>query len=181
MKDKNKINQCIYTFSKPQIQRGDVRDFLAKHDPFRLSNNRVESLLGRVVICFEGISVSEVPIHPQLRPLLRRLHAIWPWSGFFLDLTEPLGPACGINKLPLQALGLCLTDVKLALWQKSEHAHFAIGPQLQHFFNDCHEVIDHLGRRTSLSSDTLHARHDAVSWQFNGIFNLGGSAELSWA
>jgi hypothetical protein len=171
MKDKIQVQQqrSVYTFSTSEIAKADVRDFLAGYDPVRLSNRRLEKLFGRVIIRFEGITEGEVPTHPQLRPLLRRLHAIWPWAGFFLDLKQPLGPKTGINQLPLQAFGLCVADVKLGFWHQTDQVHFSFGPQLRRFYDNCHEVVDRLGKRASLSKEALQARHEAVCRQFNDI------------
>jgi hypothetical protein len=104
----------IYTFNQTQIQNGDVKDFLVKYDPFRLSQADLRRLFGNLAVDFEGIEEDQiVPTHPALRILGQRLHAIWPWSPFFLHLECSLGPSGPVGDFPLFALGLCISDFKM--------------------------------------------------------------------
>ena len=157
----------IYTFVASQIQRGDVRDFLAKHDPFRLPTTRVRELFGSLVLGFQGLVPSEVPSHPELRLLLRRLQAIWPWGAYFLDLNQPFGEAEGVNKFPLLALGLCVSDIRI-LKTKSTTCYVA-GSCLTQYIGECHAAVDRLGRRAGLPPGIIAARHLAVNAQFQHI------------
>lgn len=97
----------------------DVREFLIAFDPSRLPRNTLQDLCGKLVLKFEEIQTGDVPLHPQLRILLRRMHAIRPWSGLFLNLDHPIGCAGPFNNFPLLAVGLCLSNFKLGLWDSS--------------------------------------------------------------
>ena len=167
MKDKiPKQQQTNYTFQRSQILQGDVRDFLNQFDPQRLTNGRLAGLIGGIQIEFEGIAECELPSHSELRILIRRLHAIWPWAGFFLDLEKPIGPAMGVNKTPLLAMALCAAD----RWYDDGQASRVIKPQLRRFVFNANAVIDRLGQRVGLSAGVIAARREAVARQFQGIF-----------
>ena len=162
MNTNNQTQNHTYTFTRSQVQQGDVREFLANHDPAKLTNDQLAALFGRLHLAFDGIAGCEIPAHGELRILLRRLHAIWPWSGFFLDLEQPLGPAIGANQNPLLAMALCVAD----RWIGTEQAHRVIRPQLQRFIFTAHDVIDRLGKRGGQEARALQARHQAVIQQF---------------
>jgi len=163
---KHKQEQVLYTFRYDQIVAGDVREFLEKFDPFRLSNSRVRELYGNLVLGFEGVENSAVFTHPEVRVILRRLHAIWPWSGFFLDLENPVGPSKSINNYPLLGLGLSLSDMWICQWAKTNEARIKVGPQLQQYRNTCLDVVNRLGKKTGLSAEVIQARHLAIDKQF---------------
>jgi hypothetical protein len=162
MKNKiTKLQHPKYTFRQSHILRGDVRELLTQLDPHRLPNARLADLFGRIHLQFEGIADCEVPNHPELRILLRRMHAIWPWSGFFLDLERPLGPSVGVNQTPLLALAMCVSD----RWCGKAQAERVIKPQLMRFLHYSHEAIDRLAKRAQLPAQTTAARHVAVTQQ----------------
>jgi hypothetical protein len=162
MKDKiQKQQKTSYTFQRSEILQGDVRGFLTTYDPFKLPNDRVRDLFGAIHIHFEDVADCIVPTHPELRILMRRAHAIWPWSAFFLDLNEPLGPRVGVNETPLLALALCVAD----RWCDRTHANRVIKPQLRRFQHYSHEAIDRLSKRAQLPADVVEARHVAVTQQ----------------
>jgi hypothetical protein len=166
----DKQQQCVrrYRFRRDQVGTGDVRKFLEEYDPHRLPNSRVAELFGGVAFDFDVSDPVEVPQHPALRILLRRLHAIWPWSGFFLALDQPLGPAVGINKVPLLALGLCISDFEIFVRPAKRESRLTIsGPQLRKFRDIAHDTVDRLGRRAGLPTIVIQARHDAVAAQLN--------------
>ena len=159
----------IHTFRRDQIETGDVREFLTQYDPFRLSNNRVGELFENLSLDFEGVEKGAVSTHRQVRVLLRRLHAIWPWSGFFMNLSQPMGPSNRINDLPLLALGLSLSDLTWCRWEATQQSQLKVGPQLQIFSGICHDVVNRLGKRAQFSPEILQARHEAVTRQFNHV------------
>lgn len=165
MKDKIQIQKQIYTFGRSQIASGDVREFLAKFDPMRTSDTEVKDRFGAISFRFEDLEGGEVNNHADLRILLRRLHAIWPWAGYFLDLDEPLGPEVGVNKTPLLALAMCAADRPLDAKQMLH----VVKPQLRRFLFWSHEAIDRLGKRAGLQSRTTRARHRAVDKQFQSF------------
>lgn len=165
MKDKIQQQQSNYAFQRSQILDGDVRDFLTQFDPARLANSRVAELFGGIHLEFECVAECEIPNHSELRILLRRLHAIWPWSGYFLDLTRPLGPVTGVNKTPLLAMALCVAD----RWYDDTQASRVIKPQLRRFAYDANAVIDRLAQRAGLDAEAIAARHAAVNHQFQNI------------
>ena len=80
MKDKIQNQQSIHRFTRSQIAQGDVREFLAKFDPMRTSDTEVKDRFGAISFQFEDLEGGEVNNHAELRILLRRLHAIWPWD-----------------------------------------------------------------------------------------------------
>ena len=161
------IPSSAYTFTRSQIQQGDVREFLAKFNPARLTNDRLAALFGGIHLSFDGLADCEIPTHGELRILLRRLHASWPWSAYCMDLTRTLGPDIGANKKPLLALALCVAD----RWIGTEQAHRVIRPQLQRFIFTAHDVIDRLGKRGGQEAGALHARHQAVTQQFRTLLD----------
>jgi len=161
---KNKIpgqQNTRYTFQRSHILRGDVRDFLTKYDPFRLPNNRILDLFGSIQLQFEDVANCVVPTHPELRITMRRMHAIWPWSAFFLNLDHPLGPPVGVNETPLLALALCVSD----RWCGQTQATHVIRPQLRRFLHYSHASIDRLAKRAELPAQIIEARHLAVTQQ----------------
>ena len=162
MKDKaqNQSN-AYYIFSRSQILPGDVRDFLTKYDPFKLPNDKVRKLFGSLAIQFEDVTDCVAPTHPELRILLRQMHAIWPWSAYFLDLDQPLGPPVGVNQTPLLAVALCISD----RWCSPVQANRVIKPQLRRFQHYSHAAIDRLSKRAQLPADVVEARHVAVTQQ----------------
>jgi hypothetical protein len=160
----------IYTFRHEQIETADVREFLTSFDPFRLPRNRLQDLCGSLVLKFEDIQTGDVPLHPQLRILLRRMHAIWPWSALFLNLDHPIGCAGPFNNFPLLAVGLCLSDFKLGLWDATREARLEVGPQLHEFCRVSQDVVARMGHRIDLPSAAIAARHAAVESQFKHIF-----------
>src|ERR1035437_4149491 len=166
IQNKHKQEQVLYTFRFDQVVTGDVREFLEKYDPFRLPSSRIRELFGSLVLGFEGVDNAAVATHPEIRVLLRRLHAIWPWSGYFLDLERPLGPANAINDFPLLGIGLSLSDMVMCRWAKTNEARIKVGPQLQVYRNTCLDVVNRLGKRARLSAETIQARHMAVAKQF---------------
>jgi hypothetical protein len=165
MKNKNSMQHYTYTFQRSQIANGDVRDFLAKYDPHKLNNDRLAEFAGRINFRFANMGEAKVPVHSELRILLRHLHAIWPWSAYFMDLTQPLGPDIAANKKPLLSLAMCVCD----RWCDETQARLVIRPQIQRFLYYSHESIDRLGKRAQLQSKTLVARHEAVAEQFQPI------------
>jgi hypothetical protein len=162
MKNKIQNQKSIYTFGRSQIAQGDVREFLVKFDPARLSNDKVRELFGTISFIFEDIEKREVHTHSELRILLRRLHAIWPWSAFFLNLTEPLGPDVGTNKKPLLALALCVADRPFNEVQLLN----VVKPQLRRVQFRSHEAMNRLGKRVGIPTRTIEARHRAIDRQF---------------
>ena len=160
----------IYTFRRQQIETGDVREFLTSFDPFRLPRNRLQDLCGSLVLKFEDIQTGDVPLQPQLRMLVRRMHAIWPWSGVFLNLDLPIGCAGPFNDFPLLAVGLCISNFKLGLWDDRQQARLEIGPQLHEFHRVSHDVVTRMGNRIGLSAEAIAARHKVVDLQFKDIF-----------
>jgi hypothetical protein len=139
----------------------DVRIFLTEFDPFKLPNDRIVDLFGVIHLHFEGVADCIVPTHPELRILLRRTHAIWPWSAFFLDLDQPLGPPVGVNETPLLALALCVSD----RWCDRVQANRVIKPQLRRFLHFSHEAIDRLAKRAQLPTQITEARHLVINQQ----------------
>ena len=167
MKDKIQNQQSIHRFTRSQIAQGDVREFLTKYDPHRLENSQVAKLLGAISFKFEGIEEVEVHTNGELRILLRRLHAIWPWSGFFLNLRESLGPKVRLNKTPLLALAMCVADRP---FDEKQVLH-TVKPQLRRVLFRSHEIIDRLAKRAGIPARTIKARHSAVDKQFKSMLN----------
>ena len=167
MKDKIQNQQSIHRFTRSQIAQGDVREFLTKYDPPRLDNSQVAKLFGAISFKFEGIEEVEVHTNGELRILLRRLHAIWPWSGFFLNLKESLGPGMGLNKTPLLALAMCVADRTSG----EDQVLNVVKPQLRRFQFRSHEIIDRLAKRAGIQARTIKARHSAVDKQFKSKLN----------
>jgi hypothetical protein len=165
MNNRKFIHDYAFTFNRSQISKGDVGDFLAKYDPHKLANDRLAELAGRINLRFEDIGDAEVPAHSELRILLRRMHAIWPWSAYFLDLAQPLGPATAANEKPLLALALCVCD----RWCDESQARRVIKPQIRRFVFHSHAAIDRLGKRAQMKSEILVTRHEAVDRQFQPI------------
>jgi len=165
MNKNNQMQNSTYTFTRSQIQQGDVREFLVKHDPAKLTNERLAELFGGISLHFAGVGDSEVASHSELRILLRRLHAIWPWSAYFMDLDRPLGPAITANNKPLLALALCVAD----RWCDEIQARRAIKPQLQRFKFNCHEAVDRLAKRAGLNASVIQDRHQAVTQQLQPL------------
>jgi hypothetical protein len=126
IQNKHKQEQVLYTFRHDQIVAGDVREFLEKYDPFRLPGSRIKELFGNLVLGFEGVENAAVATHPEMRVLLRRLHAIWPWSGYFLDLEAPIGPANAINNYPLLGIGLSLSDFVMCRWATTNQLRISV-------------------------------------------------------
>jgi hypothetical protein len=91
-------------FRRDQTGTADVREFLTRYDSFRLPGSRVWNLFGNVVTDFEGVDCA-VAAHPEIRVRLRRLHAIWSWSGFFLALNRPLGRRKYGQRVPVAGRG----------------------------------------------------------------------------
>ena len=170
MNKKIQIQNRTYTFTKSQIQQGDVREFLKKHDPAKLTNERLAELFGGISLRFDGVGDSAVASHSELRILLRHLHAIWPWSAHFMDLIQPLGPAIAANEKPLLALALCVCD----RWYDEAQARRTIKPQLRHFHFYAHEAIDRLGRRSGFSEVIMADRHQAVTEQLRPLLEYLG-------
>ncbi len=101
MKDSKQIT--IYTFRRQQIETGDVREFLTSFDPFRLPRRRLQDMCGSLVLKFEDVQTCDVPLHPQLRILLRRLQSVPQWSGICLNWDHPIGGAGPYSDSPLLA------------------------------------------------------------------------------
>ena len=167
---KHKQETVLYTFRPDQILTGDVREFLEKYDPFRLPNSRIKELFGNIVLGFEGVENAAVATHPEVRVLLRRLHAIWPWSGYFLNLEKPIGPANAINDFPLLGIGLSLSDLVMCRWAKSNQLRIRVGPQLSQYHGTCLDVLYRLGKRAQLPEEAIYARHPAINAQFKQGF-----------
>jgi hypothetical protein len=153
IQNKHKQEQVLYTFRQSQILTGDVRGFLEKYDPFRLPSRRIRELFGSLVLRFEGMEDAAVSTHPEVRVLLRRLHAIWPWSGFFLHLEMPMGPANAINDFPLLGIGLSLSDMLVCRWETTNQLRIKAGPQLGQYRATCLDVLSRLGNPVSFSID----------------------------
>jgi len=166
IQNKHKQEQVLYTFRLDQILTGDVRDFLEQYDPFRLPSSRIRELFGNLVLGFEGVEDAAVSTHPEIRVLLRRLHAIWPWSGFFLNLEKPIGPANSINNFPLLGLGLALSDMVVCRWATTNQLRIKVGPQLTEYHTTCLRVLYQLGKRAQLPVESIYARHPAINAQF---------------
>ena len=163
---KHKQEPVLYTFRLDQILTGDVREFLEQYDPFRLPSSRIRELFGSLVLGFEGVENAAVATHPEIRVLLRRLHAIWPWSGYFLNLEKPIGPANAINDFPLLGIGLSLSDMVMCRWAKTNEARIKVGPQLTQYHTTCLAVVYQLGKRAQLPAEAINARHMAINKQF---------------
>jgi hypothetical protein len=160
--------QVRYTFRRDQIETADVREFLTLFDPFRLPGSRVRDLFGNVVIDFEGVDCA-VPAHQEVRVLLRRLHARWPWSGFFLDLNRPLGAANPVNQSPLLVVGMALSDLAIIHWEVTNRYGLRVGPQLNQYQSLCHDVVNRLGKRAQLPARVIKVRHTAIDEQFKQL------------
>lgn len=163
---KRKQEPVLFTFRYDQIVAGDVREFLEKFDPFRLPSSRIQELFGNLVLGFEGMENAAVSTHPEVRILLRRLHAIWPWSGYFLDLEKPLGPANCINDFPLLGIGLSLSDMVICQWAKTDQLRIRVGPQLSEYHTTCLRVLYKLGKNAGIPAEAIYARHPAINAQF---------------
>ena len=164
---KHKQEQVLYTFRHDQIVTGDVREFLEKYDPFRLPSSRIRDLFGNIVLRFEGVEEdATVSIHPEVRRLLRRLHAIWPWSGYFLNLEASIGPANAINNYPLLGIGLSLSDMLMCRWAKTNQLRIKVGPQLTEYHTTCLRVLYQLGKRAQLPAEAIYSRHMPINNQF---------------
>ena len=168
---KTQSQTTVYTFRREQVLQGDVRQFLDHFDPIRLSNSRLKELAGNLVIAFEGCEPCAVSTHPELRILLRRLHAIWPWAGYFLNLKRPLGHSSFVNDRPLLAIGLSLSDLSFCHRERTDELWVCYGPQLHEFRNTCHIVSNRLGSRAGISTKKLTARHLAIHEQFEGVLS----------
>jgi hypothetical protein len=167
---KHKQEQVLYTFRRSQILTGDVREFLEKYDPFRLPSSRIGELFGNIVLGFEGVEDAAVPTHPEVRVLLRRLHAVWPWSGYFMNLEMPMGPTNFINDFPLLGIGLALSDMVMCRWATTNELRIKAGPQLSQFHTTCLAVLYRLGKRAQLRDEAIYARHPAINQQFKQGF-----------
>lgn len=86
--------QTHYLFRRDQVQSVDLRDFLQRYDPTRLSSFQLRGLFAQLSIEIEGtVECGDLATIPQARRLIQGLHRAWPWAGFFLDLEPPLGSA----------------------------------------------------------------------------------------
>jgi hypothetical protein len=156
-----------YVFSTSQICAADVRKFLNYYDPFRLTATRLRDCFANLTLGFERMGDDPtIPTNLAIRILFQRLHATWPWAGFFMKLDEPLGPTGPVNDFPLFALGLCVSDFTLGLWDSKNEAFLQVGPQLRAYRTTCHDVVDKLGKRAALPASVLDLRHAAIDQQF---------------
>jgi hypothetical protein len=167
IQNQHKQEPVLYTFRYDQVVTGDVRGFLEQYDPFRLPSNRIRELFGNLVLGFEGVENAAVSTHPEIRVLLRRLHAIWPWSGYFLNLERPIGPANAINNFPLLGIGLSLSDMVMCRWAKTDQFRIRVGPQLSQYHTTCLRVLYQMGKRAQLPAEAIYARHMPINEQFH--------------
>ena len=159
----------LHTFTRDQIERGDLTDFIEKFGEGQLGGSRVEHLFGKLVFKFDGVEEGGVATHPKVRVLLRRLNDRWRWSGFFLNLSEPLGPPDTFNLYPLLALGLCTADLKIGTWERTGKTFIRIGSQIHQFKDIAHMVVEHLRKETKLSHAVIQQRHRDIEQQFKAI------------
>lgn len=171
MMKKTQSQRTVYTFRREQVLQGDVREFLGNFDPIRLSMSRLKNLAGNLILAFEGSEPCAVSTDPELRLLLRRLHAIWPWSGFFLNLERPIGASSFVNDRPLLAVGLSLSDLIICYWERTDEVRLRYGSQLEQYRSTCHEIADRLGQKAGISARDIALRHNSINEQFEGILS----------
>jgi hypothetical protein len=157
-----------YTFRRDQIGTADVREFLMQYDSFRLPGSRIQDLFGNVVIDFGGVDCA-VAGHQEIRVLLRRLHAIRPWSGGFLDLNRPLSAANPGNQFPLLVVGMAWSDLAMIHWEATNQFGLRVGPQLEQYQSLCHDVVNRLGKKAQLPARGIKVRHTAIDEQFKQL------------
>ena len=159
----------LHTFTRDQIERGDITDFIEQFGEGQLGGGRVEHLFGKLVFKFDGVEEGGVATHPQVRVLLRNIHDCWRWSGFFLNFHEPLGPPDTFNFFPLLALGLCTADLKIGTWDRTSKTIIRIGSQIHQFKDIAHLAVEYLRKETKLSHAVIQQRHRDIEQQFKAI------------
>jgi hypothetical protein len=171
MKTEKGFKGMHYVFGRDQVLAADLDEFLGFYDPRRFSPVEMRRLFGRLSIELEdAILCGDLATIPEARTLIRKLHAAWPWAGFFLDFTRPLGSAETLGALPVVAYALCVVDMELVAWEGSGKCAVDLNEdQMRRFRTECFNAIDLLGKRAGLPPEVLAGRKDAVAKQLNRL------------
>ena len=160
-----------YLFRRDQVLSTDLREFLRRYEPSRLNPFELRTLFGSVSIELEdAVKCGDLLSVPEARTLLRGLDAVWPWIGFFLDLTKPLGSPDTLGSLPMLAYGLSIIDLELIAWDRT--ATCSVRPnkaQFLEFQDRCFRAVTTLGCRAEIPFDVLVDRKNAISGQLTRI------------
>jgi hypothetical protein len=157
-----------------EVLSRNVQQFLDRYDPGGLSSVELRGLFGRLSIEVEAAAeCGDLATIPEARQLLRTLHELWPWAGFFLDLSVPLGPAHTVGKLPILAYGLCIVDLGITAWDRLGKCELSLDEeQLRTFRRQCLGSISALGKRAGIPVELLLSRREAVAAQLRPILSL---------
>jgi len=171
MQKHSDFERSHYLFGREQILRCDLRPFLWLYDPRRLNALQLRVLFGRLTIELEDAeAMGDIATIPEGRALIHAVHHQWPWAGFFLDLTRPIGPKEALGSLPILAYGLCTVDLELAAWDRTGECHLRVNQgQLWKFRAECYAAIESLGVSAEIPIEVLQGRKTAVAKQLKQL------------
>jgi hypothetical protein len=139
MQTKTGFKGTHYVFGRDQVLSEDLDEFLGFYDPRLFSPVQLRCLFRRLSLELEdAVLFGDLATIPEARTLIRNLHAAWPWAGFFMDLTQPLGSAETLGALPILAYALCLVDLQLVAWKNIDKCELRLDEnQVRKFRPEC--------------------------------------------
>jgi hypothetical protein len=166
-----------YIFTRAQIASGDVSGFLGRFNPDKLSSAELAGLCGALRIRLqEPISTQEIFADLLGRRFFRRLHASFPYSGYFLRLhpLRSLKPSPSwIDADLFFAIGLCNTDIIQARWDRLGQEVTLFRPEaFAAFMADIDHHIARIGKRAGLTAPAIRYRRTVVTRTIRSLLRL---------
>jgi len=171
MKAESDPKKNHFIFRREQVLSTELGEFLEDYHPLRLSGFQLRNLFGHLSIEIEdAVKCGDVATIPEARALIRALHVVWPFAGFFLDLNRPLGSAKTLGSLPILSYALCLTDLEIISWDNTGKCAIGVNyVQLRNFRDQCFQSICDLGKRAEIPLEVLLGRQSAIARQFSPV------------
>jgi hypothetical protein len=167
-----------YVFSQEQIRTGNTADFLNRFDPAKIPSHELAGMCGALRIRIEGAQeVHEVYADPRSRKFFQRLHAKFPYWGYFLKLhpirSSKASPAL-IDAGVFVAIALCHTDFLEARWDR-HHAQVLVFDtrRFKRFLTQNDRRLAECGKRAGLTPLAIEHRRKVVAKTVRSFFHLG--------
>jgi len=143
------MNKKFWLITQKHIELGDIESALLAVDPEQLSNEEAYGLHGMVRLRIENArGPADIFMRPTARSFDRKLHARWPYMGYFLRLAPVTEDSPFDNMIDLSLfLSLCLCHCDSLEYCESKH-----GIGLQFEPSQLSQIlVDVQGRATELA------------------------------
>jgi len=173
------MNKHLWLITQAQIAAGDLDSVLLPLDPEQMPDQTLLGLHGAVRLRVEAATgPADLFAQPQTRQFFRRLHARWPYAGYFLRL-KPIRPTSTVDELIdlslFVAMALCQVD-KLTYTETRVGVGLEYDPaQLRQHLAELQDHAAGIGEASGLSAGIIRRREKLINNAVASFFAAGNA------